>query len=37
MDGDLGDDQRARLIAIADHCPVHHTLRSEIVIETDLG
>ncbi len=24
--GDLDDDQRARLLAIADRCPVHRTL-----------
>jgi putative redox protein len=32
--GDLDDDQRARLMLIADKCPVHRTLSSEIVIET---
>ena len=31
----LDDAQRAKLIAIADRCPVHRTLTSEIVIETD--
>ena len=34
LDGDLDDDQRARLMLIADKCPVHRTLSSEIVIET---
>ncbi|NDL60688.1 bifunctional alpha/beta hydrolase/OsmC family protein [Phytoactinopolyspora mesophila] len=34
MEGDLDDDQRARLLEIADKCPVHRTLDSEIVIET---
>lgn len=34
LEGDLDDDQRARLMKIADHCPVHRTLTSEIVIET---
>jgi len=34
FEGDLDDDQRARLMAIANHCPVHRTLTSEIVIET---
>lgn len=34
FEGDLDDDQRARLMKIADHCPVHRTLTSEIVIET---
>jgi uncharacterized OsmC-like protein/pimeloyl-ACP methyl ester carboxylesterase len=36
LDGDLDDAQRARLLDIADRCPVHRTLLSEIVIETDL-
>ncbi len=30
----LSDEQRARLIEIANKCPVHKTLQSEIVIET---
>ncbi|MEA5363446.1 OsmC family protein [Amycolatopsis sp., V23-08] len=34
LDGDLDDDQRAKLMLIADKCPVHRTLSSEIVIET---
>lgn len=34
LDGDLEDDQRRRLLEIADRCPVHRTLRSEITIET---
>ncbi|MET0187789.1 MAG: OsmC family protein [Pseudonocardia sediminis] len=33
--GDLDEAQRAKLIAIADRCPVHRTLTSEMVIETD--
>lgn len=36
MEGDLDDEQRARLLEIADRCPVHRTLNSEIVIETSL-
>ena len=32
--GDLDDDQRARLVEIADRCPVHRTLTSEIVVRT---
>ncbi|MDH4149111.1 MAG: alpha/beta fold hydrolase [Betaproteobacteria bacterium] len=32
--GDLSDAQRARLMDIADKCPVHRTLRSEIAIRT---
>jgi putative redox protein len=33
VDGNLTDDQRARLRAIAARCPVHKTLTSKIVIE----
>ena len=32
FDGDLDDDQRRRLLEIADKCPVHRTLGSEIDI-----
>jgi len=32
--GDLNEDQRKRLIEIADKCPVHRTLTSEIDIRT---
>ncbi|TDO18674.1 putative redox protein [Mycobacterium sp. BK086] len=34
--GDLDDDQRERLMAIAERCPVHQTLTSEINISTSL-
>lgn len=34
IDGDLTDEQRARMIEIADRCPVHKTLENEIKIET---
>lgn len=34
LDGDLDDAQRARLLEIADKCPVHRTLHSETIIET---
>lgn len=34
--GPLSDDQIARLVEIADKCPVHRTLHSEIVVETGL-
>lgn len=34
FDGDLDDEQRAKLLEIADKCPVHRTLRSEVVIHT---
>jgi len=36
LDGDLDDAQRARLLEIADKCPVHRTLTSEIDIRTAL-
>ena len=34
MTGDLSAEQRRRLLEIADKCPVHRTLRSEILIDT---
>lgn len=34
LDGDLSDEQRARLVEIADKCPVHRTLTSEVNIRT---
>ncbi|HZO47519.1 MAG TPA: bifunctional alpha/beta hydrolase/OsmC family protein [Xanthobacteraceae bacterium] len=34
LEGDLSDEQRARLIEIADKCPVHRTLTSEVNIRT---
>jgi putative redox protein len=34
--GALDDEQRKRLLEIADHCPVHRTLTSKISIETVL-
>jgi len=34
LEGDLTAEQRARLIEIADKCPVHRTLQSEIDIRT---
>jgi putative redox protein len=37
LDGPLDDDQRARLVEIADRCPVHRTLEGEIVIATALA
>ena len=37
LDGPLDADQRARLLAIADRCPVHRTLEGAIRIETVLA
>jgi len=34
LDGALSDEQRTRLVEIAERCPVHRTLTSEIVIRT---
>ena len=37
LEGALSEEQRARLLAIANRCPVHRTLTSEVVIETRLS
>jgi uncharacterized OsmC-like protein/pimeloyl-ACP methyl ester carboxylesterase len=34
LEGDLDEDQRRRLHEIADRCPVHRTLQSEVVVDT---
>lgn len=34
MEGPLNDQDRQRLVEIANHCPVHRTLSSEIAFET---
>jgi len=34
LEGDLNDEQRGRLIEIAQKCPVHRTLKSEVDIRT---
>ncbi|OHB32125.1 MAG: osmotically inducible protein C [Desulfuromonadaceae bacterium GWC2_58_13] len=34
--GDLTDEQRQRLLEIAEKCPVHRTLHSEVLVETVL-
>jgi putative redox protein len=34
MEGDLDAEQRKKLLEIADKCPVHRTLTSEISIGT---
>jgi uncharacterized OsmC-like protein len=35
--GDLTDEQRRRLIEIADRCPIHRTLTSEVKLPTTIG
>jgi putative redox protein len=37
LEGPLDDEQRARLIEIANKCPVHNTLTNRIEISTMLG
>ncbi len=34
LKGELTDEQRSRMLEIADRCPVHRTLHAEIVVET---
>jgi uncharacterized OsmC-like protein len=34
LEGDLTDEQRGQLMEIADKCPVHRTLKSEVDIQT---
>lgn len=36
LEGPLDDGQKKRLLQIADRCPVHRTLKSEIIINTKL-
>jgi putative redox protein len=36
LSGPLAEEQRARLLEMADRCPVHRTLTSEINIRTRL-
>ena len=37
LEGDLAPQQRAKLLEIADKCPVHRTLHSELLIKTRLA
>jgi len=37
IEGPLDDEQRQRLLQIADRCPVHRTLTSEVQIRTRLN
>ena len=36
LEGELSSEQRQRLLEIADKCPVHQTLHSEVKVETRL-
>jgi len=36
LDGDLSEEQRQRMLEIADRCPVHKTLHGEIKVRTTL-
>ena len=36
LDGPLDAEQRGRLMEIADKCPVHRTLHSEVVVDSRL-
>jgi putative redox protein len=36
LSGPLDDQQKKRLLQIADHCPVHRTLHSEIIVKSKL-
>jgi putative redox protein len=36
MSGNLDEEQRRRLVGIAERCPVHRTLNPEVLIETRL-
>jgi len=36
LKGDLSDEQRERMLQIADRCPVHKTLHSEVIIQSEL-
>ena len=37
LDGDLTEEQRQKLLEIADKCPVHRTLHSEVAVTTRLS
>ena len=37
LEGPLDEAQRAKLLEIANKCPVHRTLRSEVVVATRLS
>lgn len=37
LEGELSDEERARLVEIAGKCPIHRILTGEVRIETQLG
>lgn len=37
LEGELDEEQRTRLLEIAEKCPVHRTLRGTIQVESSLG
>lgn len=37
IEGDLSDEERGKLLAIANKCPIHRVLTGDIEIETALG
>jgi putative redox protein len=37
LHGDLDEEQKARLLEIADRCPVHRTLHETVEVVTRLG
>lgn len=37
LEGDLDNEQREKLLEIADKCPVHKTLHEHLVVNTKLG
>ncbi len=36
LKGDLDEEQKQRLLVIADKCPVHKTLHAEVIVKTEL-
>jgi putative redox protein len=36
IDGDISDEDRAKLLAIAQKCPIHRVLTGEIEVDTEL-
>ena len=37
LTGELTDEQRSRMLEIADRCPVHRTLHSEVKVRSELA